>query len=169
MFIKKCDIITPPITLYFRGEEKHHSIWSGILSIISITIICVVSVYYALKFINRENPSAFFFNKYVEDAGVYPVNASSIFHFIQLVDTVSNQPIPMDFQAFRIIGFDEVYYNSYITDDDGYTPKQRKPNEFNHWLYGPCNNKSDTEGIGDLITFKQFEHSACIRRYFDKK
>ena len=168
MFIKKCDVISPPITLYFRGEEKHHSILSGILSIISITIICVVSIYYALKFINRENPSAFYFNKYVEDAGVYPMNASSIFHFIQLVDTVSNQPIPMDYQAFRIIGFDEVYYNSYITDDDGYTPKQRKSNEFNHWLYGPCNNKSDTEGIGDLITFDQFEHSACIRRYFDK-
>ncbi len=91
-----------------------------------------------------------------------------MFSFIQLVDTISNQPVPMDFQAFRIIGFDEVYANTYISDDDGITPKQRTPTEFNHWLYGPCNNDSDTRGISYLINFKHFEESACIRKYYDK-
>ena len=169
MILRKCDLLSPPITLYFRGEEKHHSILSGILSIIACIIIFIISIYYALIFINREDPSAYFFHKFIEDAGTYPVNASGIFHFVQLIDTKSNQPIPMDFQAFRIVGFDQIYPFAYITDDDGYTPKNRKPNDFDHWLYGPCNNKSDTEGIADLITFSQFEQSACIRKYYNKK
>ena len=75
----------------------------------------------------------------------------------------------MDFKAFKIVGFDQIYPFEYITDDDRYTPKHRKPNDFDHWLYGPCNNQSDTEGIADLITFSQFEKSACIRKYYNKK
>ena len=168
MFIKKIDMISPPITLYFRGDEKHSSIFSGILTFIAYTIVFIFGVYYALEFINKENPTAYFFNRYIEDAGTFPVNASSMFHFIQLVDTETNEPIPMDFRAFRIIGFDEVYSDTYIKDEEGKAPKQRIPTEFNHWLYGPCNNESDTEGIGYLIKHKYYEQSACIRKYYDK-
>jgi hypothetical protein len=38
---------------------------------------------------------------------------------------------------------------------------------YNHWLYGNCNNKSDTEGIEYLITQDKFEQSACIRKYYN--
>ena len=55
-----------------------------------------------------------------------------------------------------------------IKDEEGKAPKQRIPTEFNHWLYGPCNNESDTEGIGYLIKHKYYEQSACIRKYYDK-
>ena len=168
MFIKQFDMLSPPITLFFRGEKKHHSYFSAFLTILAYTIIVIFGIYYILEFINRENPTAYFFNRYVDDAGVFPVNSTSMFSFIQLVDTVTNKVVPMDFQAFRILGFDEVYANTYISDDDGSTPRQREPTEFNHWLYGPCNNKSDTSGIGYLIDFDHFEESACIRKYYDK-
>ena len=36
-----------------------------------------------------------------------------------------------------------------------------------HWIYGNCNNNSDTKGISYLITHKYFEQSACIRKYYD--
>jgi len=168
MFLKKFDMLSPPITLYYKGDDKHPSIFSAILTIIAYTIIFIFGVYYALEFINRENPTAYFFNRYIEDAGEFPLNASSMFAFIQFVDTYTNKPAPIDFTAFRILGFDEVQADTYILDEAHESPQQRHPHEFNHWLYGPCNNNTDTEGIGYLIDFDYFEQSACIRKYYDK-
>ena len=41
--------------------------------------------------------------------------------------------------------------------------------KYNHWLYGPCNNSTDIEGIRKLITFDHFTESACIRKYYIKE
>ena len=168
MFLKEFDLLSPPITLYFHGKRKHHSIFSGILTIISYALILAIGIYFLLEYINKENPTAYYFNRYIEDAGEFPVNASSMFHFIQMLDIEHNKPASFDFNAFRIVGFDEVMADTYNLDNDFSTPKQRTPTEFNHWLYGPCNNNSDTEGISYLINFENFENSACIRKYYDK-
>ena len=45
----------------------------------------------------------------------------------------------VNFTKYRIIGF-ETYYTYYLDD--------KNLNNYNHWLYGFCNNNSDTEGIG---------------------
>ena len=76
MFLKKFDMLSPPITLYYKGDDKHPSIFSALLTIVAYTIVFIFGVYYALEFINRENPTAYFFNRYVEDAGEFPLNAS---------------------------------------------------------------------------------------------
>ena len=160
MFLKKCDFISPPITLYFKGESSHVSIYSGILSIITIIIVIIATVYYILEFIHRKSPKAYFFTRYVEDAGNFPLNSTQMFHFIQVTDPDSNQKIPLDFQAFRIIGFDDAYADDYMNDGEIAKIKD-------HWIYGNCNNDSDTKGISYLITHKYFEQSACIRKYYD--
>ena len=56
MFLKKLDWISPPITLFFKGENTHVSIYSGILSIIAFTLVVISIFYYALEFIHRESP-----------------------------------------------------------------------------------------------------------------
>ena len=160
MFLKKCDLISPPITLYFKGEGSHVSIYSGILSIIAIIIIIISSIYFILEFINRKDPKVYFFTKYVEDAGIFPLNSTQMFHFIQVTDPDSNQEIPLDFQAFRIIGFDNVYADDYMNNGEIVKTKD-------HWIYGNCNNSSDTKGISYLIAHKYYEQSACIRKYYD--
>ena len=161
MFFKKLDMLSPPITLYFKEDKEHSSIFSGILTLIAYILVFISGVYYALDFINKESPKAYFFNRYIEDAGTFPLNSSSMFNFIQIVDTRTNEEVPFDFQVFRAIGFDDVYYEEYMANPNILEEKD-------HWVYGYCNNSSDTKGIGYLIDFKYYEQSACIRKYYDK-
>ena len=160
MLLKRCDLISPRITLYFKGSSSHVSIYSGMLSIIVIIIVIIATIYYIREFIHRENPKAYFFSRYVEDVGNFPVNSTSMFHFIQVTNPDNNRKIPLDFQAFRIIGFDNVYADDYMDNIEIVKTKD-------HWIYGNCNNNSDTKGISYLINHKYYEQSACIRKYYD--
>ena len=97
MFLNNFDMLSPPITLYYDEKSQHTSIFSGLLSIVVFIIVFIAAIYYFLIFIERSSPKAYFFNKYIADAGSFPVNASSMFNFIQLTDKVSNEVIPFDF------------------------------------------------------------------------
>ena len=85
MLLKRCDLISPRITLYFKGEQSHSSIFSGIVTIISYLFIFVYLIYDIKEYIYKENPTIYFYNRYVKDTGSYPLNSSSIFHFFQLI------------------------------------------------------------------------------------
>ena len=159
MFFKKFDFLSPPITLYFKGEKAHSSVISGILAIIAYSGIIGFSIYYALQFINRENPVAYFFNRYIEDAGTFPMNSSSMFSFLQMMNSKELLPKETDFDSIRVIGLDRITIDNYMKDND--------LEHYNHWLYGNCNNESDTEGIGYLVNQDKFTQSACIRKYYD--
>ena len=37
-----------------------------------------------------------------------------------------------------------------------------------HWVYGICNNDTDTQGIGYLIDNIHFTESACIKKFYNK-
>ena len=161
MFLKKLDLLSPPITLSFKGEVEHSSIASALLSIIIYILVFIAGIYYILEFINREKPKAYFFNRYIEDAGYFPVNSSSMFNFIQINDKRANKVIPFDFTVFRAVGVDDIFYDEYMKSPDNL-------NNIDHWIYDYCNNNSDTQGIGYLINFDYYEKSACIRRFYNK-
>ena len=159
MFIKSLDFLSPQITLYYHGSLSHSSIVSGILSIISIIIIIIFGIFYFLRLIKNEDFNAYYFMTFKDDAGTFPFNASSFFHFISLGENENNQWIEgLDFTKYRIIGF-QTYFDKYLND--------KNLSKYDHWLYGYCNNKSDTEGISHLIDYNMFEKSACIRKYFN--
>ena len=161
MFFKRLDFLSPPITFYHKGYLSHPSILSGILSIISMALILILAVYYSLEIIQRKNPKIFSYTTFVEDAGIFSMNSSHLFHFISMSSIFSNFTVDgFNFTYFRIVGLQE-YYESYLTT--------KNLNEYNHWLYGLCNNTTDTQGISDIITYDFFEKSACIRKYFCKE
>ena len=162
MIIKKLDWLSPPITLYFKGENQHSSIVSAILSVICYALVFASAVYYILEFVHRSNPKAYFFNRYIVDAGYFPINSSSMFNFIQIEDTKTNEAIPFDFTVFRVVGFDDIYSDEYMNNPNILEKK-------NFWVYGYCNNITDTQGISNLVNFKYYEQSACIRKYYDVK
>ena len=159
MFLRKLDFLSPQITLYYKGEQSHSSILSGILSVIGYSICLLFAFVYAIEFINKENPQVYYYNRYIEDAGEFSLNSSSMFHFIQIIDTESNNPDVMDFDLLTIIGIEETI-DLYQEDND--------LSNNNHWLYGPCNNSTDIKGIDKLISFNYFTESACIRKYYNK-
>ena len=159
MYIRKMDFISPRITLYYKGERTHSSIFAGLLTII-VDIICVIfGIVYFLKFIHKLNPQVYYYNRFVEDAGEFPLNSSLMFSFIQIIDTEKNIPDVVDFDILNIIGI-EVAIDLYQENND--------LSKYNHWLYGPCNNSTDAEGIKELITFDHFTESACIRKFYNK-
>ena len=158
MFIKKVDFLSPKITFYYKGALSHSSIFSGIISIISILLIILLALYFSLDIIKRKNPKAFYFNSFIDDAGIFPLNSSSLFHYISMYeksDDIIDKGI--EFRNFRIIGLN-TYYHYYLED--------KNLSKYDHWLYGFCNNESDTQGISHLIDKNFFKSSACIRKYF---
>ena len=158
MLIKRLDFLSPPVTFYHKGFLSHSSIVSGIISIISMIIILSLTIYFSLEIIQKKKPNAFSYNSFIEDAGIFPINSSSLFHFISMAPAYSESVIEgIDFTNFRIIGFD-VYYEYYLA--------YKNLSLLNHWLYGFCNNESDTKGISHLVNYDYFEKSACIKKYF---
>ena len=89
------------------------------------------------------------------------INSSSIFHFINFKDNGGKNPGEkgFDFTFFRAIGIDKQFEGFYVNAPN--------INIMNHWLYGKCNNDSDTKGISYLIDNKNFNESACIRKFYN--
>ena len=159
MLVKRIDYLSPRITLYYKEVRSHSSILSGILSIVFIIIKIFLGVYYSLDLIERKDPKAFYYNTFIEDAPEFPLNSSSLFHFLSL-DKKGKDPINegIDFTKFRIIGF-QISFENVINN-----PANLQL--VNHWIYGNCNSE-DIEGINYLINYDFFEKSACIKKYFD--
>ena len=57
-FLKKIDLISPNITLYFKGLRQHKSNPSAILAIISYILILASAIYYSLQFFRKNSPKA---------------------------------------------------------------------------------------------------------------
>ena len=132
MIFKEIDFLSPQITLFYKGSLSHSSITSGILSLISFIIIIIFAIYYSLDFLKWQNPKAYYFIRFVDDAGVFPINSSSFFHYISLYH--KNEIQPFDLYTLRVIGF-ETYYSDYIYN--------KNLSQFNHWIYGYCNFEKD--------------------------
>ena len=158
--MKKLDFLSPPITLYFKGEDQHHSIASAILTFICYTLVLIATIYYFLGFINKDSPKAYFFTRYVEDAGNFPVNSSSMFNYIQFVDKFDSTKLGFDFSVFRAVGVNNIYYEQYMNYPEVIS-------WVNHWIYGACNDNTDIEGIKDLIDPIVYKNAACIREYYN--
>ena len=165
MFIKQFDFVSPKVTFFFQGSLYHSSILSGILSIISIIFIIILAVYYSLEIIQRKNPNSFYFHSFVEDAGTFKIDSSSLFHFltsaINFEGKITNEEF--DFTIFSIVGFN-IYYKNFLTI------QRRAGTKFaDHWLYGPCNKQLNTKKLDDILVQDFFEKSACIRKYYNSK
>ena len=79
MFLNQLDMLSPRITLYYNRKNKHASIISGILTLYTFASILGLLLPYIIRYINRENPTAYFFNRYVDDIGTFSFKDSYFF------------------------------------------------------------------------------------------
>ena len=164
MFIKYLDYLSPRITFYYRGYLSHSSIVSGIISIITVSFVIILTVYYSLDLFRRKDPNTFYFNSFIEDAGIFEINTSSLFHFVNVVQKTrygGEIKEEFDFSRFNIIGVQN-YIDGYLNN-----AKKIKLEKMEHWLYGYCDKNHNTEEINNLITYDFFNKSACIKYYYN--
>ena len=155
------DFISPNITLYYRSFLKHSSIPSVIISIFSIIILLVLSVIFSLDFIMHKNPSAYFYHEYVEDAGIYPLNSSQMFHFITIGEAISS--FFFDPRAISLIGVS-------VTDD--VILANNNESEYDHWIYDFCEGEKDA--MDKMIYLSEFknrfeEKGLCVKKFYNSK
>ena len=163
MFLYYIDFLSPQITLYHRGLLYHSSYLSGILSILFCIIVIIFSAFYLRRLWERErdDPKMLTYTSFIEDAGEYMINSTSFFHFLSInTNKQFMNDDGFDFTLLRIIGS-----NQYLEESDD----NRNISKIDHWLYGQCNNDTDTLGISNLIHQNYFNKSACIKKYFNSK
>ena len=161
--LSKFDWLTPPVTLYYKGELQHSSIGSAVMSILGYATSIFIGLYLSLDFFMRRSPTVFCFNRYIEDAGYFSLNSHGLFSHFQIFDTKYAIPHEIDFTYIRIIGT-ELSIQTYL--------ERKNISRDDHWLYGLCDNKTDINGIEDLYSYDIFNLSYCVKKYFkseDKK
>ena len=162
MVLEELDFLSPPITLYYRGSSSHTSCISGILSILSLILVIIFSIHEIISLFKRESqtPTSTSFTYFKEDVGIMPLNSSNLFHFISFEDYNNKGTEDFNFSLFNVVGLEDPI-STYENNNN--------LNNYNHWLYGYCNNQSDIKGIEDMVTNKFLTNSACIRKYYDKE
>ena len=149
------DILSPEITLFYKGKVHHSSIYSAILSLISIIIIITFSIIF-LQDLKRKNPSAFFYNRFLEEIKPIPYNSTGLFHLLNLTD----EKFPYEpNKIFTIVGIDNYMYRFDFNDIES----------FDHYIYDYCEN-IDIKGIEDIILKNTilFEKLFCVKRFYNK-
>jgi hypothetical protein len=154
--LKYCDFLSPPITLYYRNQERHSSSLSGLLTIIAYMIIIIFSIIFSLDFLLKMNPTSYFYNKFVSDIGYFPFNSSGIFHFIVIGEQVN---LDYNNRTFSIIGVNEEY-NIFLQNNSEIN--------IDHWIYSPCSD-SDIDNLKKYLNEYNVSYSKglCIDKFYN--
>ena len=162
MILKNVDFLSKPITLYYQGYPSHASMISGFLTILALVLVIIFSLKEIKALFKRESetPNSASFTYFIEDAGTLSFNPSSLFHYISFESLKDKGNEDFNFSYFNAFGI-EAPVTQYASDIN--------IKNYEHWLYGFCNNDSDIKDLRDIIKADYFTKSACIRKYYDSK
>ena len=161
MYIKHLDLISPKLTFHYKTLLSHSSIYSSILSIMSIILCISATIYFSLDIINHLNPTSFFYYHQEYDVGHYPVNESSMFHFFNIIGVPKEENSE---RLFQIFGFMKTYISNYKNNIGSRLL-------IDHYTYGPCSLDLNSEKLKELkeafseTTFESMEY--CIDGFYN--
>ena len=151
-------MLSPKITLYYKQKNTHASVISGILTIIALSLIIIFTVMYFIRYANKENPTAYFFNRYIEDIGTFSLSENHFFNFVQLVGS-RREIKQIDFNKIEIVGVNRIINDNFSEEDFN----------ISHWIYGKCDEEIDISNIKDLLDDEGFDKSACLKKYYSNE
>jgi hypothetical protein len=152
------DIVSPPITLFYRSKSQHTSIPGLLISIISIAFLTVVSIIISLDFFFKRNPNAYTYKRYIEDAGKFYFNSSGIFHFVTFGEDIEN--FIYDKRAFSLIG---------VSSTDNEILENNNEEIYDHWIYDYCDDdaKDTYKYIKENGFNSRYDKAFCIKKFYN--
>ena len=162
MYIRKLDYFSPLITLYYKGETRHSSLFSGIISILFSIFVFLVCLFISLDFLLKKNPSSSYFKREIKDVGKINLTHNFFFHYISFLDENLNNTY--DEKVFSIIGLNERF-------DDFLKNTSLSEYDFSHWKYEKCEKLNlNKENIYNYMKEEiDFNFSLCLSKYYNKK
>ena len=159
MFFKQFDLISPDITLYFKGQEKHSSIISGIISLLIIILGSSLGIIVAGDFFFKKNPSTYQNEKTVLDSGILYLSHNYFIHLLEIEESINRINYFYDNKLLSIIGIESnksISYSSLSIE------------EIDHWIYERC----DEYDFSNKYLFKNVEilnysNYICIKKLFN--
>ena len=159
MFLKKFDMLSPKITLYYNKKNIHASPISGVITIIAFLLILTFGILGLISCLYRKKPIIYFAERYIKDVGTFSFNEShNFFNFIQIVNIKNRSNLEIDFNKIEIIGINATM-SIFVKEPD--------KRIFPHWIYDICDNETDIKGIENLIDHTTFGKSACIKYFYN--
>ena len=153
------DFLSPPITLYHYGKNKHSSKIGGVLTLIGIALCTGYILYLFSDIFSHKSLSLLHYKKYEYEAGKYTFDKNGIFHFLQLYNKKTENHYGK---------YDQKYIRAFISsqmNEYPFNPKSIENN--NHWVYDLCeNNLNDI----DQYLFNEIDNlknGICIKYFYD--
>ena len=162
MFLKKFDVLSPNITLYYYNQKRHSSCVGGFLTIIMIIFGIYIIFQYSLIKIYPSSSSLLIYRNFEKEINIF-FNKTGLFHYIwifnekYIMDNQINQNlIQLNNNKRRIIRI----YMTYLYDKNDFNSSNLKDND--HWVYDTCSSYADEEDLKYDYSF-----SSCIKYYYN--
>ena len=160
MSLKDFDFLSPKISLYYYGRDRHSANFGGLLTIIMVSF-CII--YIINIFLEAYSSSTFqYYQHFFKDPGIYNFNnTEGIFHFFQIYNPKNNSQVSFNTKYIHL-------FMSYIQEDYKINPELLSEND--HWVYDDCREGIDNKNLSkELFKDTTFKNGMCLRHYYNSK
>ena len=161
MKIKKIDFLSPKITLFYYGSQRHKSVVGAIMTLLMAFLSSLYIFYFIYSIITHKMSDFMFYRSYLTDAGLYFFNdTTGIYHFFHLYDIKTNEFGYYNPKYVRI--FMSRLYKSYQNNEESLSDND-------HWVYDSCREGIDNKNVNKEAFNEEtyFNRGACLRYYFN--
>ncbi len=157
MFITNFDYISPDITLYYNGSNKHSSIFSGILSIFLTMFAVIFGYFISMDFLFHKNPSSFYFRKSFKDIPEFNLNSNNFFHYLTLINS-KEEYTDFNLSQHFVFGFQNIN----LSNVQSFKSLENET----IWIYEQCQEDDYNQYINyfSLYEIDVLQHSFCIEK-----